>query len=619
MSFAPFVLIDDNLSPGGQSLFFGEPRDLVVCHDPSDWGASVRRIERAVEQGLHAAGFLSYELGYAVEPRLSALMPPVRRSPLIYFGLFDAPRVLARGDVPRTLPSRGHGLPAVEALRTSIDKQRYARDFRTVMDYIAAGDVYQVNYTFRFEFDYPGDAVLLYLELRRRQRVAHGGLVQGEDFALLSLSPELFFRLEDGSITTRPMKGTAPRAPTLADDRLVVERLARDEKSRAENLMIVDLLRNDFGRVAETGSVRVPELFTVETYRTLHQMTSTVEARLKPGTGLTDLIRGVFPCGSITGAPKIRAMEIIHELEDGPRNIYTGTIGYLAPSGSARFNVAIRTIMLKNGKGEMGIGSGLVADSDLDAEWAECLLKAEFLTRPHEPFLLFETMRWERGRGYVLLDHHLERLAQSAEYFIYPHPLETMERTLADLETQFTHEAHRVRLTLSEDGSVDATHAPLDPTEPALTWRFEISEHETDPSDVFLFHKTTRRALYDGEHERAVRERACDEVVFFNSRGELTEGSRTNVFLEFGGRLYTPPVSCGLLPGTLRRELLEEGNAEERILKRQDLGSADRILLGNSVRGLIEAEPISGTLTRSPEGPRTRSTPSPGAARTRSR
>ncbi len=614
MSNAPFVLIDDNLSSGGRSLLFTELRDLVVCEDPAQWSTCIRKIEHAVERGLHAAGFLSYELGYAVEPRLSALMPPVRQAPLIYFGLFEAPRVLERSEVPRALHPLGDKLTPLDDLRTSIDKARYARDFRAVMDYIAAGDVYQVNHTFRVEFNYPGEPTVLYLELRRRQRVAHGGMVQGEDFAVLSLSPELFFRLDNGAITTRPMKGTAHRAPTLAEDRLVAEELSRDEKSQAENLMIVDLLRNDFGRIAETGSVRVPELFTVETYRTLHQMTSTVEARLKPGSGLADIIRGVFPCGSITGAPKIRAMEIIRELEESPRGVYTGAIGYLAPSGSARFNVAIRTIMLKGGKGEMGIGSGLVADSDLDAEWDECLLKAEFLTNSHEPFLLFETMRWERGKGFVLLDYHLERLRQSTEYFVYPYPAEAIERTLDDLKAQFTLAAHRVRLTLSEDGSVDATRAPLAPAEPGLTWRFDISEHVTDPSDVFLFHKTTRRELYDAEHERASRETGADEVLFFNTLGELTEGSRTNVFVESGGRLYTPPVVCGLLPGTLRRELIEKGRVEERVLTRDDLASADRVLVGNSLRGLIEAKPIS-SLTRSPEEAEIRSTPSPRAAR----
>jgi len=591
MSDAPFVLIDDNLSPDGHSLLFEDPLEIVVCDNPATWEARAARVERALGEGLFAAGFASYELGYATEPRLAGLMPETLSAPLLHFGLFRAPRRLDRLEARAWLESKRTGAHAVSNLRTDIDRDRYGRDFRKIMDYIAAGDVYQVNHTFGLRFELEGDPVSLYLELRRRQRVAYGGMARGVNFTLLSLSPELFFELKDQRIVTRPMKGTAQRAPTLADDRRVAQFLCEDEKSRAENLMIVDLLRNDFGRIAEVGSVRVPELFTVETYRTLHQMTSTVVAKLKPGVGLVDLLKGVFPCGSVTGAPKIRAMEIIRELEHGPRGAYTGAFGYFAPDGSARFNVAIRTMMLREGSGEMGIGSGLVADSDCEAEWRECLLKAEFLTETEEPFLLFETLLWERGKGYALLDFHLERLRESAAYFLYPYPTHDIEGALRDAEAGFRDEAYRVRLTLSEDGEVTVTAAPLAPTEPGRRWRFHVSDRRTRAEDVFLFHKTTRRGLYDGEYERWTRELGCDEVVFFNERDELTEGSRTNIFLDIGGRLYTPALRSGLLPGTLRRDLIEKGHAEERVLGRQDLERADRVLLGNSVRGLIEASP----------------------------
>ncbi|MGE0213040.1 MAG: aminodeoxychorismate synthase component I [Parvibaculaceae bacterium] len=585
MSDTPFVLIDDHL--GGRSLLFENPREIVVCGDPSAWREALGRIERGISAGLHAAGFLSYELGYALEPVLAPLMPEERQAPLLWFGLFDAPRSLQAEEMKQWL---GSGAYRLDGLRTSIGEDRYAHDFRRVLAYIAAGDIYQANYTLRYTFDFEGDPLALYAELRRRQRVAHGGYIRTGTHDILSLSPELFFRKQGQRITGKPMKGTAPRAPTLGEDRGIAAELARDEKSRAENLMIVDLIRNDFARLAETGSVKVPELFAVETYRTLHQMTSTVEARLKPGTSILDLVRALFPCGSITGAPKIRAMQIIRELEAGPRDVYTGSIGYFAPDGSAHFNVAIRTITLRDGKGIMGIGSGLVADSDLQSEWRECLLKGDFLTRRQEPFLLFETMRWEPEDGYVLLGEHLDRLRQSADYFLYPYPAAEIEAVLRRAAEGFPRVPQRVRLTLSEHGEAAATHAALPTAGNAAPWRFVLSEHRTSPGDPYLFHKTTRRELYDAEFAHATGEGRADEVVFLNTRDELTEGSRTNLFLEIDGRLLTPPLSSGLLPGTLRRSLIKNGAVEERILRREDLGRAERIFLGNSVRGLVEAE-----------------------------
>lgn len=585
MTQSPFVLIDDNLQ--GRSLLFEAPREVVVCGEPADWATAVGRIERGLSRGLHAAGFLSYELGYALEPVLAPLMPQERQAPLLWFGLFEAPRLLGPQEVKDLL---GAGAYSLTKLRTSIDEERYGQDFRRVLSYIAAGDIYQANYTLRYHFDFEGDPLALHAELRRRQRVAHGALIRTGELDILSLSPELFFRREGRHIVGKPMKGTAPRAPTLTLDREVAAELALDEKSRAENLMIVDLIRNDFARLAKTGSVKVPELFSVETYRTLHQMTSTVEAELKPGTSLKDLLGALFPCGSITGTPKIRSMQIIRELETGARDVYTGSIGHIRPDGSASFNVAIRTITLRDGAGVMGIGSGLVADSDLQSEWRECLLKGDFLTRRQEPFLLFETMRWEPGKGIVLLPEHLDRLRQSAEYFLYPYPASEIEAALAALEAGFGPGPQRVRLTLSEHGEVATTHAALPTAGNAAPWRFVLSGHRTAPGDPYLFHKTTRRDLYDAEFARVTADSLADEVVFLNARDELTEGSRTNLFLEIGGRLLTPPLSSGLLPGTLRRSLVENGTAEEHVLRRDDLDRAERVFLGNSVRGLVEAQ-----------------------------
>jgi para-aminobenzoate synthetase/4-amino-4-deoxychorismate lyase len=317
-------------------------------------------------------------------------------------------------------------------------------------------------------------------------------------------------------------------------------------------------------------------------------MTSTVRSRLLPGIPLERFLAGLFPCGSITGAPKIRAMEIIRELEPEPRGPYTGAFGYFSPRREARFNVAIRTILLEGGRGEMGVGSGLVADSQPRAEWQECLLKADFLTRPAEPFQLFETLLWEPAQGYLLLERHIGRLMRSARYFLFEHDAAAVRAALEAKQVELGEGPFRVRLSLSEEGEIAVVASPIAPPAPGAVWTFAISQRRTDPDEPFLYHKTTRRALYDAEHEAAQR-RGCEEVVFLNVRGELTEGSRTNLFLELDGRLCTPALECGLLPGTLRQELLDAGRAEERVLLPADLARAGKVYLGNSVRGLMEA------------------------------
>ncbi|MBE9552496.1 MAG: chorismate-binding protein, partial [Proteobacteria bacterium] len=366
--------------------------------------------------------------------------------------------------------------------------------------------------------------------------------------------------------------------------------LRADEKSRAENLMITDLLRNDLSRIALIGSVRVPDLFTVETYPTVHQMTSTVEARLRPGVSFREIVQGLFPCGSVTGAPKIRAMEIIRELETRSRGAYTGSVGMVAPNGDLRFNVAIRTLFVGDGgEGEMGIGSGIVHDSDPAAEYEECLLKARFLTAPHEGFQLIETMRWSRTDGFYLLERHLDRLENSAGFFGISCDTGAVRALLADCVRGLTGK-HRVRLLLDQGGGASATATAITLPDPPAAVRYAIAGQPIDSRDRHRYHKTTRREVLDKERDRLAAETGCDEVLFVNERGELTEGSYCNVFVEKGGWLLTPPLSCGLLDGTLRRELLETGGqVEERVLYPRDLDEADAVWLGNSVRGLQPA------------------------------
>jgi para-aminobenzoate synthetase/4-amino-4-deoxychorismate lyase len=344
--------------------------------------------------------------------------------------------------------------------------------------------------------------------------------------------------------------------------------------------------------VAKIGSVEVTDLFTVETYRSVHQMTSGISAELRSDMGLKDLLRSLFPCGSVTGAPKVRAMEIIRELEAAPRGVYTGAIGHIAPSGDAQFNVGIRTVMLAGNRGEMGIGGGIVADSKVDSELEECLLKAHFLTKVDTPFELIETLRYERGRGFHLLERHLARLQSSAAHFGYPFSREAVLAALDAEAARVERPVALVRLLLSEEGAMIVTSTPITLPTRETVWRFVISDQRVDEKDPFFYHKTTRRQFYDREIERQKSLTGCDEVVFLNTRGELTEGTRTTLFLEQGGRLFTPALACGLLPGTLREELLDlpRAAASEAVLTPADLQRAERIYLGNSVRGLVRAE-----------------------------
>src|SRR5262245_31297606 len=593
MTASPYVLLDDSLTPGGRSLLYTEPDRIVVACTPDEVEAALEEVEAGLAAGLYAAGFFAYELGYCLEPKLKRLLPSDGSVPLFWLGLFRAPLPLDDAGTRAWLEARGGEKAAISGLELTWTREDYDDAFARVQDYIAAGDVYQINLTLKYRFDFGGEPIALYAARRRKQRVAYGALVHTGVLDVLSLSPELFFRREGKHISARPMKGTAPRGRTPREDSRLKTWLAVDDKQRAENLMIVDLLRNDLGRVARIGSVEVTDLFTVETYRSVHQMTSGITAELRSDMGLKDRRRPLVPCGSVTGAPKVRAMEIIRELEGEPRGIYTGAIGHIA-AGDAQFNVAIRTVVLAGQAGEMGIGSGIVADSKVDSEFDECLLKANFLTKLDPPFALIETIRFEQAHGFHLLERHLARLQSSAAHFGYPFSREAVLAALDAEAARIDAPVALVRLLLAEEGAIAVTSSPISLPTKATVWRFAISDRRLDENDPFFYHKTTRRQFFEQEMERQKALTGCDEVVFLNSKGELTEGTRTNLFVELDGRLFTPALACGLLPGTLREELLDlpRAAASEAILTPQDLLAADRIYLGNSVRGLIRAELI---------------------------
>jgi len=578
----PRVILDD-ATPGRERLTrFSGLRDVISATRPEDVVEALAAIERARASGHFVAGYFSYELGYLLEPRLCGLLPPRRPVPLLWFGVFDS----AEACDGRALESPGRAYAG--PLRHEWGAKDYEERFRDVHDYVAAGDIYQANLSFRSRFAFAGDPLALYRQLRARSAAAHGAFIDDGERQILSFSPELFFDLSpDGQLTAKPMKGTIARGSDPQSDAEARAALAASVKDRAENLMIVDLLRNDLGRISDIGSVRVEDLFAVETYPTLHTMVSTVKARLKSGSDIATIVRALFPCGSITGAPKIRAMEIIRELEASPRGVYCGAIGVFAPDGSARFNVAIRTLTIRDGAGELGIGGAVVQDSASGAEYDECLLKARYYVAARRPLELIETLRWSPDKGFVRRDLHLARMARSAAVFGMPFDLEEAVRSLEDAAAA-EHDL-RVRLTLNENGEFRCMAAPLGKAQ--TSWTYAVSPLRVQSGDTLARHKTNWREFWDDEHARLSRETGCDETIFLNERGEIAEGSRSTVFVRRGNVLLTPPLSAGILDGCLRQELLDQGKCREAVLTFGDLEKGE-VFLGNSLRGLICAVPV---------------------------
>lgn len=584
----PFVLLDNAVSGQERFMLFRNPVRTIAAENREGVNGALQEIHRAVEGGQCVAGYFAYELGYVLEPKLTALMPTSRRVPLLWFGVFETREDVFDDECDAWLADKIAGRAYAGPLAFADTENAYGEKFARVKDCIAAGDIYQANLTFPASFRFVGDPLALYRRLRMRARAGHGAYIDDGTRQVLSLSPELFFTVQGNRITARPMKGTAPRGRDGADDAELRTRLQASEKDRAENLMIVDLIRNDLGRVARTGSVAVENLFAVETYPTVHQMVSTVHADLRIGTTPEELVRALFPCGSITGAPKIRAMEIIRELEPEPRDIYCGAIGHFAPGGTASFNVAIRTITIAGNEGRLNVGGAVVADSTAHGEYEECRMKARYFTESRPPIGLIETLRFTPSAGFVRAPLHLERMARSADALGIPFDPTfarmTMEATRTDRDL-------RVRLSLGEDGHFACFAQAMPPGK--TVWTYAISGDCLQSGDRLARFKTDWRELYDRTLEGVRRATGCDEVVFLNERSEIVEGSRTNVFTRIGGRLVTPPLSSGALDGCLRRELLDRGECEERVLFPADLASADMVYLGNSLRGLIEARPIA--------------------------
>ncbi|NVN98122.1 MAG: aminodeoxychorismate synthase component I [Geobacteraceae bacterium] len=549
---------------------FGGYVERISAVSPDELMPLLTRVDEYAKRGFYAAGFVSYEAASGINPDLPTLE---KRDglPLAWFAIFRERLEAAATPVS--------GISELPLLQPVISEADFIQRVKRIKRYIADGDCYQVNYTFNMEGEFSGDPLQLYLQAAGKQSAPFCAYIETDDFAIISPSPELFFSLKNGVIKTRPMKGTAPRGRWLAEDTEQIEALKGSEKDRAENLMIVDLLRNDLGIIARTGTVQVESLFDVESYPTLHQMTSTITAELKQETTLPQIFSALFPCGSITGAPKKRSVEIILELESAPRGCYCGAIGYVAPGGEALFSVAIRTAYLDKKRQllTLGIGSGITSDSSPEHEYRECLLKSSFLFE--EEFALIESLRREDG-SYPLMERHLARLCCSAELFGFTVDLEAIRHAL-ESHGQSASGTQKVRLLLARNGSFTITSEPVPADERPL--RIAISVTRVDSNDRFRYHKTTRRVPIDTARQ-AMPE--VDEVVFLNERGELTEGSYHNIFLKIDGRLLTPRLESGLLGGVMRQKLLDDGDAAEAILYPEDLERAEEILLTNGVRGV---------------------------------
>ncbi|MCX7591482.1 MAG: aminodeoxychorismate synthase component I [Kiritimatiellae bacterium] len=534
----------------------------------------LRDAAEAASHGLVACGFVTYEAAPAFDAALAT--HSARRLPLAWFGIFEK-------RTPAELLTNWKSDDFIlGAWNPSVSQDRHQEAVERIRHYLRAGDTYQVNFTFRLRAEFRGDPLGLFLRLFRNQRAAYCAMIDTESFAICCASPELFFGLDGSHLVSKPMKGTAPRGLSWEEDVDLVRRLRKSEKDRAENVMIVDMVRNDMGRIAEPGTVRVERLFDVERYPTVLQMTSTVACETR--ASLPEIMRALFPCASITGAPKVRTMAIIREIEDSPRGVYTGTIGVCTGARRAEFNVAIRTVTIfkHENVAEYGVGGGIVWDSTAEHEYEECLTKARVLNTDIPDFELLESLLWEGGKGYFLLDAHLQRLSRSAEYFGYRIDPDKIRTHLLEAGRQLASGRFKVRLTVSREGIPKITIQQLPDTDGV--WRVAMAKEPVVSHNPFLYHKTTHRDTY----ERARRGRhGYDDVLLYNERGEVTESTVANVVVELGGRRLTPPVSCGLLSGVFREWLLSRGEIEERVISSDVVRRADRIFLINSVRRWI--------------------------------
>lgn len=566
----PYLIFDFE----SERKIFSHPIKVIVANTTDEVADALDKVERASDQGYFAAGYLSYEAGYAF---IDSLQDRGHRNmPLLWFGIFTSPQTYTQ------MP--GNSEFKLSEFYPNEEPQRYIANIQRIKGAIASGDTYQVNYTMKLVADFQGDDLALYKHLENTLESNYCAYLNLGRFRILSASPELFFSKNRNTITTRPMKGTVRRGRWSDEDEGLRQWLHGSKKNHAENIMIVDLLRNDLGRIAEVGTVHVSKLLEIEKYPYVYQMTSTVSAQIPNGTSLTKIFEALYPCGSVTGAPKISTMSIINELETSPRGIYCGAIGFISPNQNAIFNVAIRTLVIdsQTGKAEFGTGGGITWDSLSDDEYQEALTKADMFGTEVSDFQLLETLLLEHGE-YFLLERHLERIQSSAHYFDIPFDLDAITLDMEKLASENRQSILRVRLLVSSDGkhSIEFSNH----MESIQNRQVVLSSMPVNSSDKLLYHKTTQRTIYN---QRKQNYPNAFDVLLSNEKGEITEFTNGNIVAEKSGHLVTPPLTCGLLPGTYRAELLANGVIMEKVIKKEDLGKMDKIWFINSVRKWIE-------------------------------
>ncbi|WP_428908143.1 aminodeoxychorismate synthase component I [Niallia sp. Krafla_26] len=558
-------------------LTFYNPIQLVIANTIEEVLPCFQQIQNAIDDGYYAAGFLSYESAPAFDS--SYKVRDGQSMPLLWFGIFSEPQ-------PVTL--NGSGSYQISDWKPSIDMNEYESAINSIKQYIESGDTYQTNYTIRLNSKFQGDGLAFFEDLKKAQTANYSAYINTGDFQILSASPELFFHLKEDTIKTRPMKGTIKRGKSFTEDETNANWLYHSEKNRAENVMIVDLLRNDLGMIAKPGTVQVPKLFEIEHYPTVHQMTSTITAKIAVNSSLFDIFKALFPCGSITGAPKISTMDIIANLENTPREVYCGTIGYITPNHEAIFNVPIRTVIIdqKSGTATYGVGGGITWDSTTEGEYEEILTKASLLKRKQPDFQLLESLLLKDGH-YFLLDEHLNRLKNTAKYFQFKINLEEINAGLLHFARQNNLGEFKLRLLINKNGEKVIEGQPIQPPKSPL--QFKLSDEPIDKENPFLYHKTTNRSAYSYFQKKYPH---VFDVLLWNQNHELTEFTNGNVVLEIDGEYWTPPIACGLLAGTYREKLLQEGKVHEKILTIEDLKKSSKIWFINSVRKWVEVKQI---------------------------
>ncbi|EMJ98095.1 aminodeoxychorismate synthase component I [Leptospira alstonii] len=574
----PFMIFDEGFHPFGKIIFRNPVKTIEVYHFDTLL-VSLNEINDYLKQGYYVAGFISYEVGYFFSDMNWKETETV--SPLLYFGVFQNPEKLSE---IQTEPSQNYGF----YISSTPNRKTYFQNLDTVRTKLYQGEIYQINYTDKISFDFEGDILSFYKILSERQPVSYGCWIRLPGLDVLSFSPELFFEKKGTTLITKPMKGTYKRGKSEKEDEKNARILMNSEKEKAENLMITDLMRNDLGKISKEGSVEVQALFSVEKYKTIFQMTSTIRSELSDSIEWKDIFKELFPGGSITGAPKLRAMQLIRQLEK-PRGIYTGAIGVIQPNQNAVFSIGIRTLELKKGKGNIGIGSGITWDSDPEQEWLEIFEKAKFFSEAPQRFSLFETILY-KNRIFYFLKGHLERIKKSAEVFRFPFSEKEWNSTLKQIALNCSDPIpYRIKISLNSFGKFSFESHELSKFQKEGILR--IGKIEIDSSSEFRKHKTDLRETYDREGKLA-RDAGYLDVLFLNEKKEITEGSICNIFVKIGNSYFTPPISLGVLPGIFRGRLLKRKGFYEKILSLDDLRRSESIFLCNSLRGILKVKEV---------------------------